>query len=57
MRSTRLQHAVRTLPALAAGIIACGSEPTPTQPVVPITFTAVSAGANHTCGVTAAGAA
>ena len=53
----RLRHALWTLPALAGVIVACGSEKGPTQPANTLTFTAVSTGGNHTCGLTAAGAA
>ena len=38
-------------------IVACGGEKGATQPAVTLTFTVVSAGGYHTCGVTAAGAA
>ena len=53
----RLRHALWTLPALAGVIVASGSEKGPTQPANTLTFTAVSTGGNHTCGLTAAGAA
>src|SRR5213592_1818550 len=35
MRSIRLRHTLWTLPALAAGILSCGGENGPTQPVAP----------------------
>src|SRR5690349_3765917 len=38
-------------------IVACGDEKGATQPAVTLTFTAVSAGAVHTCGLAVAGAA
>ena len=38
-------------------IVACGGDEGPTQPAAPLTFSAVSVGYLHTCGVTAAGAA
>ena len=55
MRTIQFPHLFQTLPAaLVAGLLGCGSESGPTQPLV---FTAVSAGGFHTCGVTNGGAA
>src|SRR2546430_2516057 len=47
--------AIAVLAPLVIG--ACGGDEGPTQPAAALTFTAVSAGNVHTCGVTAAGAA
>src|SRR6266704_2438736 len=38
MSSIRLRHTFWTLLALAAGVIACGSEKSPTQPAAPATL-------------------
>src|SRR2546426_11864886 len=52
-----LRHALGALAVLAAGIVGLAGEQRPTEHATPPTFTAVSAGGRHTCGVTAAGAA
>jgi len=52
-----LRHVLGVLAALAAGIAGLAGEQRPTQQVTPLTFTAVSTGGRHSCGVTAAGAA
>jgi alpha-tubulin suppressor-like RCC1 family protein len=53
MHLIRVLHVLVTLPALAAGIIGASGDKGPTQ----LTLVAVSAGENHTCGITAAGVA
>src|SRR2546428_684182 len=52
-----LRHALGALAVLAAGIVGLAGEQRPTEHATSPTFTAVSAGGRHTCGVTAAGAA
>ena len=57
MRSLRSRHTPWTLPALAAGLIACNGEQSPTAPTkVVVAHVSVSAGLSHTCGVTPSGA-
>src|SRR5207249_9739491 len=53
----RLPHARRPPPALAGVIAAGGSAKRPALAAGAVTFAAVSTGCNHTCGLTAAGAA
>jgi len=57
----RSRHTVWTLPALAAGLIACNGEQGPTQPTAPtkvvVAPVSVSAGLSHTCAVTPSGVA
>src|SRR2546426_438092 len=57
MRSIHVHYVLAALPALGAGIIGGGAENGRTQAAAPLTFTVVSAGGHHTCGVTADGAA
>src|SRR2546422_4397331 len=52
-----LRHVLGALAALAAGIIGLAGEQRATEHATPPTFTAVSAGFLHTCGLTASGAA
>jgi len=52
-----LRHVLAALSALAAGAVGLVGEQRPTEHATSPTFTAVSAGGRHTCGVTAAGAA
>src|SRR2546426_11160538 len=52
-----VRHVLGALAVLAAGIVKLAGEQRPTEHATPPTFTAVSAGGRHTCGVTAAGAA
>ncbi len=52
-----LRHVLGALAVLAAGIVGLAGEQRPIEHATPPTFTAVSAGGRHTCGVTAAGVA
>src|SRR2546426_1795769 len=52
-----VRHVLGALAVLAAGIVKLAGEKRRTEHAPPPTFTAVSAGGRHTCGVTAAGAA
>jgi len=54
MRCIRLPHVLAELPALGAWIIASCA---PARTTAPLKLTAVSAGGEHTCGLTAEGAA
>src|SRR5205814_1050566 len=58
MRQGHLRRALLTLASLA-GFIGCGGDGAPTSPpgATGVAWAAVSAGVEHTCGVTAAGAA
>ena len=51
------RHALGALAVLAAGIVGLAGEQRPIEQATPPTFTAVSAGGRHSCGVTAAGVA
>ena len=56
MRSMHLRHALRTLPALAAGIIGCGGDQGPAQPAVPTKLVFTVQPTNATAGVAIASA-
>src|SRR5256884_1268368 len=58
MRQGHLRRALLTLAALA-GVIGCGGDSGPTSPpgATGLTFASVSAGFEHTCGLTTAGVA
>jgi alpha-tubulin suppressor-like RCC1 family protein len=56
MGAIRFRYTLQSLPALAAGMISCGGEQGPTQPGA-LSFAAVSAGDQYSCGVTTVGAA
>src|ERR1700694_4271021 len=51
MRSIRLRHTLRTLPALAAGIAGGGGDQAPTQPAVPTKLVFTVPPTNATAGV------
>ena len=56
MRSMRLRHTLRTLPALVAGVMACGGDPGPAQPAVPTKLVFMMQPTNATAGVAIASA-
>src|ERR1700686_5496554 len=56
MSSMRLRHTLRTLPALVAGVMACGGDPGPAQPAVPTKLVFMMQPTNATAGVAIASA-